>query len=407
MAAYVTELELTNRCFKGLDAGAHTEALVLVRHRGMPLGTVRVPVKDGHISPEAVEDALAKSDALSWRIIEETARDWLTQHQPQTAPQRMTWTIVVCTRDHVDDLRRCLDSLVQIATPAGEIVIVDNAPADDQTAALVKGYPVRYVREDRPGLNWARHRGAQVAKGEIVLYTDDDAVVDRSWVEAMLQPFANPRVAAVTGLTLPLELETQAQEWFEQYGGHGRGFYRREFDWTIMPPAASGNCGAGVNMAVRRTLLNDMRLFDSEMDAGTVTRTGGDNYAFYLLLAAGYKIVYTPDALVWHRHRRSYEHLCKTLQGYSVGAMAALMRCWVEHGDWQALSVAMKWVRSDHLRKLKDVVLRRPNALPRKLVLRYVSGLPIGPIAYFRSRWRERKLQATTTVDTMMTAERA
>lgn len=391
MTAHVGELELTDVRDETIHIGQHTEALILVRWHKRPLGSVRVASPAGHFSQGEVLKAIAANGWLSWRVTEEKMREWLMQRAPKFAPQHPSWTVVVCTRDHVDDLRRCLDSLLRIATPRGEIIIVDNAPSNDETAKLVSQYPVRYVREDRPGLNWARSRGALEARGEIVLYTDDDAMADSNWVDAILEPFAEPRVGAVTGLTMPFELETQSQEMFEQYGGHGRGYTRREFDWTTLPPAAAGNVGAGVNMAIRRSLLNDMRLFDFEMDAGTVTRTGGDNYAFYLLLAAGNKIVYTPDALVWHRHRESDERLRSTLKGYSVGAAAMLTRCFVEHGDWQAVSVLIKWIRHDHLRKLKATLLRRPTAFPRRLVFDYIAGLLIGPWAYFQARRREQQ----------------
>jgi glycosyltransferase involved in cell wall biosynthesis len=401
MTAYVGEVDLTDVEAETIHIGNHTEALILVKWHQKPLGSVRVAAPAGHLARSEVLKAVAANAALSWRTTEETLREWLMQRAPQRAAQHPSWTVVVCTRDHVEDLRRCLDALMRIATPRGEIVVVDNAPSNDETAQLVGQYPVRYVREDRPGLNWARNRGALEASGDIVLYTDDDAIVDSSWVDAILEPFAEPRVGAVTGLTMPFELETPSQEMFEQYGGHGRGYTRREFDWTTLPPAAAGNVGAGVNMAIRRSLLNDMRLFECEMDAGTVTRTGGDNYAFYLLLAAGHKIVYTPDALVWHKHRESDEKLRSTLKGYSVGATAALTRCFVEHGDWEAISVLLKWVRHDHMRKLKATLLRRPTAFPRRLVFDYIAGLLIGPWAYFQARHRERRWRAAEVATTI------
>ncbi len=132
-----------------------------------------------------------------------------------------------------------------------------------------------------------------------------------------------------------------------------------------------------------------------ELDAGTVTLTGGDTYALYRLLAMGNHIVYTPDAVVWHRHRREYEPLKRTLYGYSVGGFAYLTRCLVEHRDFGAIRTAVQWVRHDHLRLLARVLLRRPSALPRDLVLAYVRGIAVGPWAYVRSRTRERRYRRT------------
>ena len=107
-------------------------------------------------------------------------------------------------------LRHCLGSLTKTNNLFYEILVVDNAPSTEDTKNLIdRQYPqVRYVRELRPGLNWARNRAILEAKGEIIAYTDDDVVVDVGWVKAIARIFAeNPDVMAVTGLVIPNELE--------------------------------------------------------------------------------------------------------------------------------------------------------------------------------------------------------
>lgn len=86
---------------------------------------------------------------------------------------------------------------------------------------------MRYVCEPLPGLDNARNRAALTAHGEIVAYTDDDVVVDVNWVRGLAEVFVlDVDVTAVTGLVLPLELETESQALFEEYGGFSRGFNR-------------------------------------------------------------------------------------------------------------------------------------------------------------------------------------
>jgi glycosyltransferase involved in cell wall biosynthesis len=80
-----------------------------------------------------------------------------------------------------------------------------------------------------PGLDYARNTGWQVARGEIVAYSDDDAVVDPYWLTALAANYDDPKVECVTGITFPMELETAAQEHFEKYGGMQRGFHRRVY----------------------------------------------------------------------------------------------------------------------------------------------------------------------------------
>jgi cellulose synthase/poly-beta-1,6-N-acetylglucosamine synthase-like glycosyltransferase len=201
-------------------------------------------------------------------------------------------TVAVCTRDRTEDLRVCLDALVRLDYPDLDMLVVDNAPSDDATKLLVEdSYPrVRYVREPRPGLDWARNRAIAEARGEIVAYTDDDVVVDPGWVWALVGAFGDSQVMAVTGLVVPYELETEAQVLLERYGGFGRGFVRRY--WRI-PDAKTrqlvrylggGQYGAGANMAFRRSVFEDVGNFDPALDAGTSTKTGGDTEMFFRVL---------------------------------------------------------------------------------------------------------------------------
>src|SRR4029077_1964328 len=120
-----------------------------------------------------------------------------------------------------------------------------------------RGSRVRYVREPRPGLDWARSRAIAEARGDIIHYTGDAAVVDRGWARALAAVFVEaPEVMAVTGLVVPYELETEAQWLFEEYGGFGRGFERR---WCRVSRRTGeraareygglGQFGTGANMA--------------------------------------------------------------------------------------------------------------------------------------------------------------
>jgi glycosyltransferase involved in cell wall biosynthesis len=383
MPSYVLDIELSCEITDTMVPLPYTSAFVLLRLHGRPVGKLWLPLRGGVVPAAHVRKAIAEDIWLNERI---TRLALLAHLEPAPPADALpSWTVIICTRDRPADLRRCLEALTSGAPAGGEVLVVDNAPTTDATARVAADFPVRYVREDRPGLNVARATGARAARGDILLYTDDDVVVDEGWVRAMLEPFSNPRVAAVTGLTMPLELESEAQELFEVYGGFGRGFERRSFDYTQIAPAASGLVGAGANMAVRRDLALSMGLFDAELDGGTVTQTGGDSYAFYLLLAEGYQIVYTPAALVRHRHRRDLATLRRTLAGYSVGGFAFLTRCFVQHGDWQALDVAYQWLRSDHWAQLKKALLRRPGRLPLRFVLPQIAAVPQGILAYFRS----------------------
>jgi hypothetical protein len=190
---------------------------------------------------------------------------------------------------------------------------------------------------------------------------------------------------------MPLELETEAQELFEiSLGGFGRGFESRTFTSKTFSPLSAGQAGAGASMAFRRDLLLRMQLFAAELDAGTPTQSGGDTYAFYRVLSAGYTLNYSPSALAWHRHRREISALVSTLRGYTIGTYVYLLRCWLLHGELRAVQVAFSWWRNYLLRNLWRGLRQCPDAPPLAFTLSEWSGLCYAPYAYFRSRRNER-----------------
>lgn len=85
-----------------------------------------------------------------------------------------TVSVAVYTRNRVEELARCLEALSAVDYSKLELFVIDNAPSSQASERLVQErFPsVRYVREDRPGLDWARNRAIDEATGEILTYTD-------------------------------------------------------------------------------------------------------------------------------------------------------------------------------------------------------------------------------------------
>ncbi len=395
MATVVTEINIADRLSDASGYAGYDNAFVLLRMRGRVVGTLRVPVRLGLITAEDLRRAIDEDREIADRAVQAALDDWLLPANGRSADVP-SWTVVICTRDRTPQLRRCLDSLVAAGVTDGEVIVVDNGPADDTTMQLVERYPVRYVRTERGGLNHARTLGAMCASGDVVIYTDDDVIVDRRWIPAVLDGFAGPRVAAVTGPGIPFALATDAQELFERYCGFGRGFRRREFDYTTTSPASAGGVGTGMNMAIRRDLILSLGLFDAELDRGTRAITGGDTYAFYRLLADGYRIVYVPEAVVRHVHRAELDDVRATIFGYGVGVSAFLTRCVFRHRDLQAARTWVSWFKRHLLKQLVRTLLRRPGRFPLRIVLTEIRGAVAGPFAYFLTRRAERKHRAET-----------
>lgn len=306
-----------------------------------------------------------------------------------SSSQKPLLTVAVCTRNHPEDLARCLDALERLDYPALDLLVVDNAPGSRATEHLVRtSYPaVRYVCEPRPGLDWARNRAILEAWGEIVAFTDDDVVVDPQWAQALADAFVErEEVMAVTGLVVPLELDTKAQVFFEQYGGFGCGL-ERKYHWR--DPNCHGlalECGTGANMAFRRSLFERIGLFDPALDVGTPTHGGGDIEMFFRVLKEGYMLLYEPTAVVYHRHRKDYTGLQAQIAGWGSGFVAYLLRSVRAYPEERVafLRLWLRWLWQQARRLVTSFV--HPPGFPRELIFIELKGALEGPWRYRQAR---------------------
>ncbi len=388
MATAVLDLELTDLPNEVTVSKHYSKALALLRYKRKPIGKVILAVNNGEVNvSENINKVIQAAGPLLWRSKVYELLNWDERHVPYHITP--TATVAVCTRDRSEDLKRCLEALMRLPDRGQEYLIIDNCPSSDATYKLVASYPrVRYIREDRPGLNIARNRAIKEAVNEIVCFTDDDATPDTGWLDAMLKNFGNSLVQCVTGLTMPLELETEAQEMFEYYTPFGRGFFRKTHTNSSLNPLSTGRIGAGANMAIRKSVCNEIGYFDEALDAGTPTKSGGDHDIFTRILVAGYQIVYDPEALSWHRHRRTWEELCETLYGYGVGVYSLLTRHLLLNGEWGVFKIGYGWFKQSQLPNLIKSIRKRPGSIPKDLIFAELKGCLVGPWAYLSSRNR-------------------
>lgn len=362
--------------------------LALVRLRGRPLGLVGA----AGTSPEDL-----------WRSVADTARRRFPL--PPAAPPARASTpvapsvsVIVATHDRPGMLRACLDSLLRMEYRDFEVIVVDNAPGDDAAERLVRdayGGRVRYVREPRAGLAHAHNRGLAAARGEIAAFTDDDTLVDPGWLAALADGFAqDPGIGCVTGLIVPAELETAAQAALERHGGFAKGYTPRVWSLRHPPgdplfPFTTGRFGSGTNMAFRIATLRALGGFDPATGTGTPARGGDDLLAFFRVLTAGQALAYRPDALVWHRHRRTQDALRAQAFGYGAGLGAYLTGALVGEPRMipallRRLPGGIRYALVQAHRKAATTGTARSRQLAR-LELR---GLLYGPVGYLRSRRR-------------------
>lgn len=244
---------------------------------------------------------------------------------------------VICTHNRAGSLRRALASLVAQAQPADELLVIDNAPADDAARSVVHDFPPAcYVREPVAGLDFARNRGLEEATGDVVAFLDDDAVAEPTWTQQITDAFErDPRVAAVTGRVEPLALETEAQRLFHANGGFSRGHERIRLPDDAGRPlhgrrapliAWAVSIGSGCSLAVRRAAARSLGGFDPALDLGPALPGGGDHDLLWRLLEAGWHVVYEPAVLARHEDRRELRELTLQLAGHQRALVALLTK---------------------------------------------------------------------------------
>ena len=380
MPTQVVEFDLQSAATKMIQVRDDVQAaLVLVTDNERPVGLVRFPrPANGVLSP----DDIRRTGQIAERV-QIVSTDSKRAIQPVS--------IVVPTHERPDDLARCLESLSRLGDAMCELIVVDSGPTTNRTAAVTARFGVCHVVERLPGLNRARNAGVAAARFDIVAFVDDDVVVSQGWLAAIRACFADPAVGCTTGLVLPLELETEGQEEFEVYSQHRRDLQRHVYSRNSLRPSAAGLVGMGANMAFRRDLLLTLGEFDLRFGPVACTRAGDETDMFARILDAGWLIVYTPDAYVWHRHRRTVREVRSCVFGYGVGVYSVLTKRLLEQGDLGALVTAGRWLIGPVVKAARAKMLRRPA--PRwATVLAETAGATFGPFCFGYEAWRQRRL---------------
>lgn len=402
----VVDLELTDPLpTVALDPSEEGVGMVL-RRRGRPVGFRLGEVPAGAtLTPERLTQLIGTDVASS--ALEEALREELAPPDrggggagtPEEADP--TVTIAICTHDRPERLGRCLDAVLDLPLPAGvDVLVVDNAPSDQRAREIVAAREgARYVLERRPGLDFARNRALDEARGALLAFLDDDVVVTPRWWRGLRRVSRTfPDAGAFTGLVLPLALDTEARVEFERRGGFRQGFRRERFGPSLpenlLYPVAAGIFGAGCNMTLRTDLLRTLGGFDEALDQGAPLPGGGDLDIFYRVIRAGETIVYEPDMPVYHEHRATRKGLRSQYHSWGQGFMAFLSKVRDEDPEFRRLSDrAVAWWFLSRLRGLFLSLMGRDPAAPDMALAELVGGLRGRFGEYRRARSRAAEIR--------------
>jgi cellulose synthase/poly-beta-1,6-N-acetylglucosamine synthase-like glycosyltransferase len=213
-----------------------------------------------------------------------------TNHSPS-----LPASVIVPVLNGVETIGACLTALLAqtVNDSSYEILVVDDGSTDGSAQAAAR-FGVIMIQQEHAGAAAARNRGAQQAKGQILLFTDADCEPMPDWIEEMLVPFANPGVVGVKGVYRTRQRSLVARftqaEYEEKYSRLARAD-RIDFVDTYAA-------------AYRRDVFWEHGGFDEQF------LYDEDQEFSFRLARAGHKLVFAPEAVVFHQHPQTVLNYC-------------------------------------------------------------------------------------------------
>ena len=212
---------------------------------------------------------------------------------------------IICTYNREKYIIDCLEHLRLAIPEEVEVLIVDNNSTDG-TAELVKNYlgdhpdfPGRYLLETRQGLSHARNRGIAEARGDTLVFLDDDSMVAEDYFERLREGLDEyPQAGAFGGHITPVFEDGITPRWLCRWtlswvSGLDMGALAKPFPKNKYP--------IGANMAFRRSVIERTGMFNPELGRSGKNLMGGEEKdLFQRIKAAGHSIIYLPKLRIEH-----------------------------------------------------------------------------------------------------------
>ncbi len=253
-------------------------------------------------------------------------------------------SVVLCTRDRSQFAACAVRSILESDYPRFDLVVVDQSRNADTAEALApfRGDPrLQLHRTETRGVSVARNLGVSLARGDIIAFTDDDCVVDRSWLRQLIEAFGtDPRVGLVFGNVLPAAFDA---------GGGILPFYIATEPSLVRHVAQYMVDGMGASMGLRRRVWEELRGFDEVLGTGADLRAGEETDFAMRALLGGYFLHVPASAPVVHHGFRPWAVAHALTRGYVHGLAAVLVKL-LRCGHWTLVGtlarLAARWAFS-------------------------------------------------------------
>ncbi len=207
-------------------------------------------------------------------------------------------TLIICTRNQSRSLDATLGHIAKCSFPDAlscDVLVVDNASTDstaDVVQSHAQGYPVplSLIHEPKPGKNRAVNRALDEARGDILVFTDDDIRPERSWLRLLIAPILDKTADCTTGrVRLPPDLHRPGMEDYHRM----LLAIRESLEGDRIPYLI------GANLAFHRRVLEKVPRFDPALGPGALGFHDETLFGWQLE-EAGFRLKYVQEASVWH-----------------------------------------------------------------------------------------------------------
>jgi len=218
----------------------------------------------------------------------------------------MKISVILCTYNRSRGLALTLKSLAASVLPENvqwEVLVVDNNSSDSTRETIedfCRKYPrhFRYVFEGQQGKSYALNTGIREARGDVLAFTDDDLVVEPTWLGNLTMSLQSGPWLGSGGKVLP-EQGFSTPEWLAIDGPYSMGGVLALFDRGDKPGQLDW-APFGANMAFRREAFEKYGEFRTDLGPPPSELRGEDTEFGYRLMAAGERLRYEPSAIAYH-----------------------------------------------------------------------------------------------------------
>jgi cellulose synthase/poly-beta-1,6-N-acetylglucosamine synthase-like glycosyltransferase/peptidoglycan/xylan/chitin deacetylase (PgdA/CDA1 family) len=225
-------------------------------------------------------------------------------------------SVIVPAYNEAANIAATVRSLVDSDYPRVEVIVVDDGSTDG-TAEIVRRLRlpgVHVIQQENAGKPAALNTGIRHARGELLVLVDGDTVFEPDAVGRLVQPLRDGRVGAVSGNTKVANRRGLLGRWQHLEYVIGFNLDRRLFDVARCMPTVPGAIGA-----FRRAALRDV--------GGVSEQTlAEDTDVTMAVIRAGWRVVYTPDAVAWTEAPASLRQLWRQRYRWCYGTMQAMWK---------------------------------------------------------------------------------